>query len=105
MARHFSKVLVQLPDSDADPPYAIVTIECDVCGPSEIRLHPAHLGTVLRVLGQVVADLQDDGHADTLSPLLESTPANKARVREYLDRMFPDWKAYRLRERADKGDT
>jgi hypothetical protein len=99
MARHYSKVLVELPDSDGDPPYAIVTIDCDVCGPSEIRLHVEHLGTLMRVLAQTLAGLEDDGHTEALSPLLEGTRANKARARDYLDRVFPDWKAYRLRQR------
>jgi hypothetical protein len=100
MARHYSKVLVELPDSPDDPPYAVVRIDCDVCGPSEIRLHVLHLGTLLRVLTQTLADLDDDGTAEALSPLLDGTPANKARARDYLDRVFPDWKAHRLRERS-----
>jgi hypothetical protein len=103
MARHYSKVLVELPDGPEDPPYAVVRIDCDVCGPTELRLPMPHLGTVLRVLTQTVADLEDDGTAEALSPLLEGTRANKARARDYLDRVFPGWKAFRLRARQ-RGD-
>lgn len=98
MARHYSKILVELPDSPDDPPYAVLRIDCDVCGPSEIRLHVQHLGTLLRVLSQTLDDLADDGVAEALTPMFESTPANKARVRDYLDRVFPGWKAHRVRE-------
>jgi len=99
MARHYSKVLVELPDGPSDPPFAVVTIDCDVCGEEELRIHVAHLGTLLRVLGQTVDDLHDDGTAQAFSQVFGATPADKAKARDYLDRTFPGWKGDRLRAR------
>jgi hypothetical protein len=95
--RHFSKVIIELPDSPNDPPYAVLSIDCDVCGQEEIRIHMSHLGTVARILQQTIAGLGDDGFSDSVGSCLESTPANKAKVRDFLDRTFPGWKADRLR--------
>jgi hypothetical protein len=99
--RHYSKIMVELPDSDDDPPYAIVNIDCDVCGEEEIRIHVSHIGSLLRVLGNTVQALHrdgDEGSTETLGTFFApSTPDNKKKVREFLDRKFPGWKADRLR--------
>lgn len=100
--RHYSKVLVSLPDNPHDPPYAIVSVDCEVCGELEARLHVAHLGTVLRALQKIVDTIQDDGVTDQTSPLMEGTPANRAEVRKFLDAAFPDWTAERIRRRRDE---
>lgn len=101
MARHYSKVIVELPDGPSDPPYAIVQTDCDVCGEDEFKIHVSHLGTLLRVLESTVASLGDDGCAESMmkdgTAFAASTSENKRKAREYLDRAFPGWKADHLR--------
>lgn len=93
--RHYSKILVEFPDCPDDPPYATVSIDCMQCGKSEVKVHVQHLGSVLRVLDHAVNELQkDDGTTEALfNGFVPSTPDNKRRVREYLDRAFPGWLA------------
>lgn len=96
MKRHYSKVYVELPDGPADPPFAVVTIDCMDCGKSELKIHVQHLGTVLRTLSHTIEtlynDTNDTGHSEAMSPFfVPSTEENKKKVREYLDREFPGW--------------
>jgi hypothetical protein len=101
--RHYSKIIVELPDGPSDPPYAIVSYDCDVCGEEEVRIHMHHIGGVLRSLRDVLGRLGDDGSTEEIAvgqgDWAPSTPSNKQKLREYLDRAFPDWKAGRLKER------
>jgi hypothetical protein len=92
MSRHYSKVLVELPDNPSDPPYAVVSIDCATCGQSELKIHVAHLGTVLRALSGTVDSLHDDGFHDVITPyFIPSNEENKRKVREHLNREFPGW--------------
>lgn len=100
--RHYSKVIIELPDGPEDPPYAVVSIDCDVCGEEELRIHMSHLGTLMRVLQLTMNDLHDeDGIAEPMSGVLPGTPVNKAKIRDYFDREFPGWKADRIRRRSE----
>jgi len=96
MPRHYSKVLVQLPESPTDPPEIVVRIDCDVCGVSEFRTHITHLGTLARVLGDIMAFVHDDGHLEKLS---SPEREDRQKVLDYLDRRFPEWKGERIRRR------
>lgn len=97
MARHYSKVLIEIPDSESDPDELIVTIDCDVCGKNEWRTHINHFGTLARTLHAMFKEMQPDD--DGVTHALKNVPPEKALALEYLDRRFPDWKADRLRER------
>jgi hypothetical protein len=99
--KHYSKVIIELPDGLDDPPYAVVSIDCDVCGEEEIRIPMQHLGTVLRVLDHAIAQLGGSGASQPMGPqFLDKTPENKAKLRDCLDRAFPGWKADRIRKAA-----
>lgn len=94
MSRHYSKVFIELPEDDTDPPYAVIEIDCDTCGKSELKIHMQHLGTVHRIIGKTVDDLFTDdakGFSEPMSGFVPSTPVNKQKVREFLDRTFPGW--------------
>lgn len=97
--RHYSKVLVELPDTPSDPQEVVVSIDCDVCGKVEFRAHVAHFGTLVRVLSQAFHELRaaDDGKTDAVSVWAPSD--QKQKVLDYLNRAFPEWKMDRLRER------
>ncbi len=98
--RHYSSVLVSIPEGPDDSPYAVQSIDCDVCGTEEVQIHIAHVGTVLRVLSHLLDDLYEtDGAAEPMTPLLPATPTNKAAILAYLDREFPGWKADRIRRK------
>jgi hypothetical protein len=96
MPRHYSKVLIELPDSPSDPDVAIISIECDVCGTKRLQIHPQHLGTVARVIQKTIASF-DDGSSEPMmvDPFLPSTEENKQKVKRYLDERFPAWRAER----------
>lgn len=108
MSRHYSKVLIELPDSPSDPPYAVISIECEQCDKTEIRIHVAHLGTVGRVIDQTVQSLfSDDGFTESMRPFfIPSTPDNKKKIRDYLNSFFPGWAAGRaMARRGEKGNA
>ena len=94
--RHYSKVLIGVPDSPDDPQELTVEITCDACGTIEFRTHIAHPGTLARTLSDVVRGLGgDDGHSTKLQHF-EGLDA----AREHIDRTFPEWKADRIRKRS-----
>lgn len=101
MSRHYSKVLLELPDCPSDPQELVITIECDQCGGrDEWRTNIVHLGTLVRVLNDAWASLgqDDDG---TMEKFTEFVPSeSKARVMEHLRQYFPQWKQDRKNRRA-----
>lgn len=101
MARHFSKVLVELPDSPTDPDVAIITIECETCGTKRIQIHPTHLGTVARVLTRTIAAYADDSTESFAIPpeWQASTETNRQKVLKYLNDKFPGWRDNREKVR------
>lgn len=96
--RHYSKVLIEFPDSPSDPQELIVHMDCDTCGEHEWRTHVAHFGTLVRVLNEAYQSLGGDGGSTQNMKLPEGADLRKAR--EHLDRHFPEWKAKRIRSEA-----
>lgn len=100
MPRHYSKVVIELPDSPSDPQEIVLTIDCDVCGEQELRTHVAHFGTLVRVLSDAFDDMgRDDGETYHVVDASWQPSSQKQKVLDYLNRVFPEWKAGRLRAR------
>lgn len=95
MMRHYSKVIIAVPDDAADEPELKIWIDCDVCGKMEFSTHIAHYGTLVRTLSLHYRDMGgDDGFSEPMGvPLKELEKAVS-----FLDRAFPEWKAERLRK-------
>lgn len=69
MARHYSSVIVQLPEP-GEPPELILHFDCDVCGKHEWRTHVLHLGTLVRVLVNTLEAIGgDDGMTEAFPEL------------------------------------
>ena len=92
--RHYSKLLVHLPDSPSDPPEVRIEMDCDVCGELEISFDVAHIGTLYRLLADIFHSSADDG----TSKMFGSFPSKeRAKAIRHLNKHFPEWKTCRIR--------
>lgn len=93
--RHYSKVILSVPDGPDDPQELGITIECDVCGTFELSTHIAHFGTLVRTLTDLYGSLAwptDNGVSAGAG-----TFRDRGECAAHLNRHFPEWKAERLR--------
>lgn len=106
MARHYSSIVIQLPEP-GEPPDLVIHFECDRCPPAVWTTHVEHLGTLVRVLTAVYAQVGgDDGVTEHFGDVRRG-PASatalegaKAQARS----ATAAFKARRVRER-DEGGT
>ncbi len=84
MARHYSSVIVSTPEP-GDKPELVIHFECDTCGHHEWRTHIVHLGTLVRVLVDVLEKAGGDDGLTERFPEIEGekvlTDSLKARVK------------------------
>lgn len=92
--RHYSKVIIGVPDGPMEPQELTIEIDCDVCGVMEWRTHIAHFGTLVRTLTNMYDTMTDDGTTKGMG-----TFQDHAAAIAYLNEAFPEWKVGRIRQR------
>jgi hypothetical protein len=104
MPRHYSTILVQLPEP-GEPPEVVIHFECDQCPPAVWKTHPQHLGTLVRVLTAILREQGgDDGVTEPFTRAAgPATPERIAAMKAAAHPALLDFKARRKRARGRNG--